>query len=318
MSSSSISHIIERLPSHSLLSPLTIQSLSTPDLLSLIHKFNLEETIDDSDIEDDDLRDVLCAFSCSFNDSNVLLFHQICELLIVFPQLDFEFIQSMLESNDGKLSRDMIEEFAEMSGLIVRNSLSGTNDNVIANGNGTVTILSVSEVLATSTPLVLDRKSIVMIIDDDDRIYDADDGDATGNKGYQVMGLSLNNSCGLHFLHSKRDSFLLEKNEYMEWGINDIHIHVLPYVSKPGSSADTLSTECGVYTPDRCCLSKQVYVTSEVFDYSYNLEMVFDIFHYGWCRVDGATKDITWTPALEDAMLHLLIAVDDDLVMLVK
>lgn len=292
MSGVTTESIFKRLPSHDLLSTEELSSLGESDIYSLLRKFGLEHVMEEeSDL--DELRDMLCAFISSFDGPSVYSFHLLYEILAVFPLLEFEIVQSLVESNDGKLSSDMIAEFIDMSSSMIE-SLSPVERDM----NSNVLIMSVSQLLNDhDAPLTIDRKAVPIVVNNE--------------CSPQVMGIAMNSSCGLNFLFSMNGITHTTRKRYLDWGVNHLH---LCYRQERGHGD----------THDSCLdnnleiVSKQVYITSDIFNYCHGLEMVFDLFHYGWCSVKGPVDDSTWTPALEEAMLHLLIAVDDDLVMLVK
>lgn len=295
-----IDSIHKRLPSNCLFRSEWIESLNEPATRNLLHKLGLDDTVDD-ETDLDDLRDILFAFISSYNGHGVEVFHRIFELLLVFPNLDFELVQSLLESTEGKLSSGMIEEFIDLSAEMDGGHCEHSNSISIS-------AMTVSRVIDDSTPLLFDRKTVLIISDDD--------CDMSCNEGVprQVMGVATSYSYGLNAVYSiQEDSCLTTKRKYMEWGMYDFHV-----CHRAAAAAGSTTGEREVGGEILMTTTRPIYFTSVVFEYSLCLERVIDMFHYGWSNVKGAVEVATWTPALEEAMLHLLIAVDDDLVVLVR
>jgi hypothetical protein len=285
--------ILKRLPSYPLLQSELIESLSIPGTHHLLKKFGLEDAVDeDSDLED--LQAVLFAFLSSYDGLNVEIFHRLYEFLAVFPELGFEIVQSLLESTEGIVSKTIIELAAELQEHIS----ADTCDSV------SITTTSVTQLVDTDNENnichTFDRKTVLIITDDG-----AEEGGDVPSR--HVVGVAMSKAYGLNTLYSMQELYGTRR-PYLEWGLNDLH------VCYRGASDTAKGEENG----ELSIVTKQVYVTSVVFEYSHCLERMFDLFHYGWASGKGGAGGGGWTPALEEAMLHLLISVDDDLVMFVR
>lgn len=290
--------IFRRLPSFPLLQADVIESLSQPVTRHLLKTFGLEDAVDeDSDLED--LQGVLFAFTSSFGQGTDN-FHRLYELLAVFPSLDFELVQSLLESTNGKVSKEMIGEFVELETEF--EDSSGSNIYTLPLSR----FMDTNDCVAVSGVHTIDRKTVLIITDDDAADNNSDTSPMSCR---QVLGVAMGSSYGLNALYSMQDSSHTRRRQYLEWGIQDVHVcyredkREEEYEHKEDVSLSIIS--------------KPVYVTSVVFEYSHCLERMFDLFYYGW-DLKGGDGGECWSPALEEAMLHLLISVDDDLVMLVR
>ena len=296
--------IFQRLPSYPLLQCELIESLDRPVTQHLLKMFGLEETVEeDSDLED--LQTMLCAFISSYGHDTDDTFHRLFELLTVFPTLDFELVQSLLDSADGKLSNDMIHEFVELAA-----ELEVSESKRVGDESGSVSVISVSSLLATDT---IDRKTL-LIITDDDEDGEGQTEDGTGNRSLatsthrHVVGVAMGRAYGLNTLYAMQESSHTTRRPYLEWGLQDLHICCQVADESESERQLSLSIE-----------TKQVYITSVVYEYIHCLERTFDLFHYGWGFKGGSGRGgDAWTPALEEAMLYLLLSVDDDLVVLVR
>jgi hypothetical protein len=314
--------IYKRLPSHHLFQHEFIVSLSRPVVCYLLERFGLGDvTEDDSELED--LQDMLFAFVSSYDGHSATAFHRLYELLMAaFPSLDIELVQSLLESNEGKLSKDMVSDFIELACESQENKCYEMHcDSIVSN-------MSVSRLLSDHSAITIDRNTVLIITDDDNK-----DHCATGssNSSKAVVGVALGNSSafGCNILYSMETH--CTRRKYLSFGVHDLLLclNIEDTTTATDTSTDTdvaKEEDKGVSASSRglTIASREVYVTSVVFEYCLCLERVFDLFHYGWLNVNnvnGKNKGdgkSTWTPALEEAMLHLLIAVDDDLVALVR
>jgi hypothetical protein len=324
--------IFKQLPSYPLLQFELITSLSHPVICHLLKKFGLEDAVEkDSDLED--LQGVLFAFISSFDGPSVDVFHRLYEILTVFPGLDFELVQSLLESTEGKMSKEMTGEFVELS--------AGEHEEECVNES--ISIMSLTQLLGQEKDnernchYTLDRKTVLIITDGEEGANGiALSGHVAGVAMRSCWGLNAVYAIAMQVqeedeaLHDAHHHYCRRRRPGLEWGLHDLHVCYRATSGEEGGGAEMTGSgseteaEAGEEVQSRSpvggelvVVTKQVYVTSVVFDYCMCLERVFDVFHYGWQRGQRGQPD-TWTPALEEAMLHLLISVDDDLVMLVR
>lgn len=271
------------LRSYQLLRGGELDSAGEDEVEELLQRFDLAEDVEESPLEEKKI--LLRAFFSSFADEGEgeELFHRVYEMLILFPTLELELLQSLLESNDRKVSKEMIEEFQE---------LCPDNSN-----SSEIVVMSCKEIVDPERHsscenggicLSIDKNGVLVVVDDEDCVM-------------EVFGISMNYSHGLNALYALQNSCFIRRSS-LEFGVHDLQICLR--LKGRADSSDDLSFSCF-----------KISVTSAVFDYCIALEKMFDLHYNGWA-FDGSS--CTWTPQLEASLLNLLVSIDDDLVGLVS
>ena len=299
-----------------------VLTLNQSEIFYYLNKLNieLESTEDDGDIDIAELQGILFSFC-----SSVPNFDMIFEISESFNE-SFEMVNVLLESTSGRFTMDQVYQLLELQ----------------AEENKTTVIsiqVSRHRGVIQAPRYEIDVKSMLVVAEE------AGDGTGAAERSSRESSVNESGSCvrsmTLTQLSCTGTNNVVSETPAMRgihtivpalpFGVNEITVELVRTNSTSttndtsgtnGAAADTTST-LESYT-----WKGKVFATSATYRYTAALDRMLDRLYWGWegenqqqqqQQVQKGTGGATaWTEALEHALLELLIAVDDDLVALVR